>query len=96
MSPAARFRVLAEQTRGLDDPPPVAVAETASELRELWHQYDLAGAPPSVDFAQDLVLAFTEDGFCDDGRLEGFALTSAGELVPRVRRSQTSCDEVAP
>jgi hypothetical protein len=89
--PTTRFRVLAEQTHGLDGPPRVAVAETASELGDLWRQYELVGAPPSVDFAQDLVLAFTEDGYCNDGRLEGFALTSAGELVPRVRRSPNLC-----
>src|SRR6185436_13973710 len=58
--PTTRFRVLAEQTHGLDGPPRVAVAETASELGDLWRQYELVGAPPSVDFAQDLVLAFTE------------------------------------
>jgi hypothetical protein len=89
--PTTRFRVLAEQTRGLDGPPLVAVAENASALGDLWHQYELVGAPPAVDFAQDLVLAFTEDGYCNDGRLEGFALTSAGELVPRVRSSRRLC-----
>ena len=89
---ATRFRVLAEQTRGLDGPPSVAVAETATELGDIWHQYDLPGAPPPVDFDQDLVLAFTEHGFCNDGRLEGFALTSAGELLPRVRWSERECD----
>ena len=88
---ATRFRILTEQTRGLDEPPAVAVAETAGELRGLWHEYELAGAPPQVDFDQDLVLAFTEQGYCNDGRLEGFALTSAAEVLPRVRRTKQLC-----
>jgi len=90
--PATRFRVLAEATSGLDEPPVVAVAEDAGELRALWRDYRLPGAPPTVDFDQDLVLFFTERGECNDGKLEGFALTTAGELVPRVRYSGRLCN----
>jgi len=93
--PALRFRVLAEQTRGLERPPSIAVAEDAAALADLWRAYELQGAPPSVDFAQDLALAFSEGGFCNDGHLEGFALTSAGEVVPRVFRTEQWCDLVS-
>lgn len=93
--PAASFRALADETRGLDDPPPIAVAEDHDALARLWRQYDLSGAPPGVDFTRELVLAFAEPGFCNDAQLTGFALTSAGELIPRVRASGMVCNVIS-
>jgi len=90
-----RFRVLAQLTRGLEAAPTVAVAEDAGGLADLWNGYELPGPPPPLDFQHELAFFFTERGFCNDGVLEGFGLTSAGELIPVVRHSEMVCELIS-
>jgi hypothetical protein len=89
---AARFRFLAQAVV----PPGVKralVAEDASELAQLWDDYEIEGARPTADFRSELVVTFTDGSpFCNDGVLEGFSLTSAGELIPHIRRSSRPCE----
>lgn len=90
-----RFRVLAQLTQEIEEPAKVTVAENARELGALWSGYDLPGAAPQLDFERELAIAFTENGFCNDGALEGFGLTTAGELIPVVRNSGLVCPLVS-
>jgi hypothetical protein len=89
---AARFRMLAKAVVPLDAKR-ARVAENASELKQLWDEYEIESARPAVDFGSELVVTFTDgSSFCNDGVLEGFSLSSAGELIPLVRRSPRACN----
>lgn len=88
---AVRLRVLGEQTVRRAKPPPFALAEKEGELASLWDELGLKGAAPTVDFAQELVMAFSEGGFCNDGKLRAVVLTASGALVPEVHSSHMVC-----
>jgi hypothetical protein len=74
--------------------PRAGFAETASEFADVWDDFARGEelTPPAVDFRAEVVVFFTERAFCNDGVLAGFVLTSAGELIPSVRRSERVCN----
>lgn len=86
------FYTVAVEHADLHDFDAVAAARDRRELQRLWKQMGLAGAPPPVDLATHVVVAFKhrDDGCLDE--LTALRITSQGHLVPELSTAADECE----
>jgi hypothetical protein len=91
---APRFRVLADTMNETCAPASVGVAEDAEALRKA---PVFAGRDrlPYVDFPREVVLMFQLRSVCGKSDLEGFLLTSRGEVIPDFSRAWVFCEKTS-
>ena len=91
---APRFRVLADTMNETCEPASVGVAEDVQALRR--HAlFARRHRLPYVDFSREIVLIFQLHSVCGQSDLEGFLLTSRGELIADFSRAWVFCEKTS-
>jgi hypothetical protein len=91
---APRFRILADTMNETCDPASVSVAEDAEALRKNFI-FARRRRLPLVDFSREIVVTFQLRSVCGQSPLEGFILTSHGELIPDFSRAWVFCEKTS-